>query len=366
MDWFGWLGAFVAISLLIIVHEAGHYLVARWCKMDVERFSLGFGPALVGWRYKGTLFQIAPIPFGGFAQIRGMNIAEDIEPDDIHAYPNRPAWQRFATLFAGPATNYLFAIFLAFILFLTSGIPGGTAWYLVGQVSPDFDAHGKLEPGDRIVSIQRPADPEPIEVYHRYEGAPPHQPLAALVHESRGEPMTVTVRRGDEDITLRVAAKQDAELVWDQDTGEKQYRLGITLEYQEERVPVGLLGAMGYAVYFPVDLTRRYVIYLSRIVIGEEKGELTGPVGITSAIKEAILSGWIDALLMLIWFNMAIGLFNLLPVPALDGGRLVFLVYEMATRRRPNPKIEATVHMVGILFLLVVMVLVTVKDCSQL
>lgn len=366
MEWFGWLGAIVAISLFIIAHEAGHYLVAKWCKMDVERFSLGFGPAILGWTYKGTLFQIAPIPFGGFAQIRGMSIAEEIEPDDIHAYPNRPAWQRFATLFAGPATNYLFAMFLAFILFAAAGMPSGTAWYLVSSVDPAFDAAGKLEPGDQIVSIQRAGDTAPVDVYFRYQGEQPSQSLAALVHESQGQPMAVTVRRNGEERTVQVAAKQDPELAWDAETGEKQYRLGIVLEYQEERISVGVLGALGYAIYFPIELTSRHLVYLSRMITGEVEGELTGPVGIASAIKEAIVAGWIDALWLLILINVSVGLINLLPLPALDGGRLVFLLYEMATRRRANPKIEATVHMVGILFLLLVMVAVTFKDCSRL
>ena len=92
------LGAILALGLLIIVHEAGHFFVGRWCGMRIERFSIGFGPGLVKWRSKkGTLFQLAPVPFGGFVEIKGMNIAEDVDPDDKQAYPNRPVWQRIAT-----------------------------------------------------------------------------------------------------------------------------------------------------------------------------------------------------------------------------------------------------------------------------
>src|SRR5512147_419120 len=113
------LAALLSLSFLIVVHEGGHYFVARWCKMRIERFSIGFGPAILKRRAKktGTTFQLAPIMFGGFVEIRGMNIAEEVDPEDQHAYPNRPAWQRFLTIFAGPATNYLSAIFLAFALF---------------------------------------------------------------------------------------------------------------------------------------------------------------------------------------------------------------------------------------------------------
>ena len=88
--------AILSLGFLIVVHEAGHYVVARWCKMRVERFSIGFGPGILKHKGKsGTIFQLAPLPFGGFVEIRGMNIAEDVDPEDTHAYPNRPAWQRF-------------------------------------------------------------------------------------------------------------------------------------------------------------------------------------------------------------------------------------------------------------------------------
>jgi regulator of sigma E protease len=103
-----------------------------------------------------------------------------------------------------------------------------------------------------------------------------------------------------------------------------------------------------------------------KMIIGEVKGELTGPVGITHAMMETMeVAGWIKALELLVLFNVLVGLFNLLPIPALDGGRLVFLVYEMATRRRPNPRFEATVHMVGIMVLLLVLVVVTIKDIAR-
>jgi regulator of sigma E protease len=359
------LGAILAISLLIIVHEAGHYLVARWCKMRVDRFSIGFGPSVASWTRGDTKFQIAPIPFGGYVEIRGMNVADEVDPNDPHAYPNRPAWQRFLTIFAGPGTNYLFAIVLALMLFASAGVPSGTAWYVVSSVSEDFDAHGKIEPGDRIVSLQRPGDAAPAPVYHRYEDKPPAQTLGEMVHASRGAPIQITVLRGGSERTLTVSARQDDTLV-DKATGEKQYRLGITLDSQEERVDVGFVAAIGYAVEFPIEQTKISLINLYRIITGEVEGELTGPVGIADVIQQSISVGWIYALELLVLLNVLVGLFNLLPIPALDGGRLVFLIYEMATRRRPNPRFEATVHMVGIMVLLLVLVAVTIKDIARI
>lgn len=356
-------GAIVAISILIIVHEAGHYLVAKWCKMRVDRFSLGFGPGLVKWKRKGTIFQIAPIPFGGFVEIRGMNVVEEVDPDDVHAYPNRPAWQRFITIFAGPATNYIFAIFLAFILYSIAGVETGNEWYLVDGVTENFDAQGKLQPGDRIVSIKRQGDTEPIPIYQRYQGKP-GKSLSEVVHESKGEPLEIVVQRqGKELPPIVLRARQDPELVFP-GTEEKQYRLGIELAYYEERADVGVLEAAGYAVYYPVAQTERIVALIRDIFAGEQEGRLTGPVGIAKTFKKAFEIGWIVALQLFMAINVWLGLVNLLPLPALDGGRLVFLVYEMATRRRANPKIEATVHMVGIMALLLLMVAVTYGDCT--
>ncbi|ACY17555.1 M50 family metallopeptidase [Haliangium ochraceum] len=360
------LGAILALSLIIVVHEAGHYLVAKWCKMRVDRFSIGFGPAIASWNRGETKFQLAPIPFGGFVEIRGMNIAEDVPPDDPYAYPNRPTWQRFLTIFAGPGTNYLFATVLAFVLFAVAGVPSGTSHYVVnGVASEGFDAIGKLEPGDQIMAVQRASDSEPQPVYVLLDGKPAEKSLSQLVHESQGAPMQVDVLRDGQAMSFSITARPDQGQI-NKETGEPQYRLGISLETTRERVGVGLVAAVGYAVEFPIEHTKLALANLYQMIMGEVEAELTGPVGIADVIQQSIRVGWIDAMAMLILLNVLVGLFNLLPIPALDGGRLVFLIYEMATRRRPNPRFEATVHMVGIMVLLVVLVAVTVKDIARI
>jgi regulator of sigma E protease len=359
-----WLGAIIAIGVLIVVHEAGHYFVARWCKMRVDKFSVGFGPAVWSKQAAGTTFQIAPIPFGGYVQINGMLIADDIDPDDPHAYPNRPAWQRFLTIFAGPATNYLFAIFLAIILFSVAGVQTGTTWLGVDGTEAGFDAQGKLEAGDKIVGLKRYDDTGKLivdtPIYLRYEGES-QKHLVDYVQEAKGAPVQIVVERDGKVIDpISITAKPidvDGEQVW---------RLGVRLRKVHERRDVGILGSIGHAFYYPIRQTQEIASGLYKVVSGEEKGELAGPVGITSVIKESFEAGWVTVLELLMILNVYLGLFNLFPLPALDGGRLVFLGYEMATRRRANPKVEATVHMVGIMALLVIMVLVTYKDIARL
>ena len=147
---------------------------------------------------------------------------------------------------------------------------------------------------------------------------------------------------------------------------EQQYVLGIALYTHRERVDVGVVQGLKHAFAYPVWQTEAIGTGLYEIVTGKQKGEFAGPVGIATMAKKQFDRGWIEVFLFLMMLNVYLGLFNLLPLPALDGGRLVFLVYEMTTRRRANPKIEATVHMVGIMALLLVMVLVTYKDIAKL
>jgi len=352
------LGAILAIGLLIIVHESGHYIVARLCKMRVDKFSLGFGPGIWKWKRGDTDFQIAPIPFGGYVAIHGMLIAEDVEPGDTRAYPNRPAWQRFLTIFAGPGTNYLFAIFLALILYVIAGVPTGTEWWVVNTTNEAFDAHGKLLPGDRILAMNGE------EIFAR-RGGRPHKDLGVEVHEAKGAPILVTVLRDGEVVgPIEIVAQADTER--ELPDGSPQYRLGVRLGTFAERTDAGIFRSVGYALWYPVEQTKLIAVGLYRVVRGKEKGSLTGPVGITSFIRDSIKAGWVRAFELLMLLNVYLGLFNLFPLPALDGGRLVFLSYEMSTRRRANPKIEATVHMVGIMALLLLMVLVTYKDIARL
>ena len=444
---FSIVGAILAIGLLIVVHEAGHYFVARWCNMRVDRFSIGFGPPILSWKRGETDFTIGPIPFGGFVQINGMTMVDEIDPDDPRQYPNRPVWQRFATIFAGPATNYLAAIFFAAFLFAVAGVTTGTSWYQVDKFSKNSSVTAELKEGDRFVKLAGKS------FYRTYEGEAGAY-LPGIVQTSQGEELSFTVLRKGEEVEVKVApiptgnvyhvvdgfidgsTRAEGLQIGDRIVGvgdnevlhtsvgnkeikalshfvqaskgktlelsvirdskplrerlkvtptltspagqpavyglgirwgtQEQYRLGIELYAHRERVSVGLLAAIGHAFAYPVRQTQVIGTGLYEIITGKAKGEFAGPVGIATMAKKQFDTGWIEVFLFLMLLNVYLGLFNLLPLPALDGGRLVFLVYEMTTRRRANPKIEATVHMVGIMALLLVMVLVTYKDIAKL
>lgn len=340
-----WLATILAIGALIVVHEAGHYLVARWCRMRVERFSVGFGPAIAAYRSKrsGTKFQLAPIPFGGFVEIKGMNILEEVDPDDPTVYPNRPVWQRFLTIFAGPATNYLFAIVLAFVLFAGAGMQKRTPAHEVDSVGDDVAATGILQPGDRFLAV---------------DGVPLGEtPISEAVKRVGDREAEYLIERDGEQLTVVMRPRPD---------GKGNLRLGVGLRAQIVREPVGLGTAAKEAVAYPFVQTKAILVGLYEWATGKVDGEVAGVVGIAVVVKKAIDLGWVELVTLLMILNVYLGLFNLFPLPALDGGRLVFLGYEMVTRRRANPKLEAAIHMVGVLLLSVLLVVVLVNDIRRL
>lgn len=360
------IAALLALGFLIVVHEAGHYFVARWCAMRVERFSVGFGPGILKYRSKksGTLFQLAPLPFGGFVEIRGMNIAEEVDADDKEAYANRPARLRFLTILAGPATNWLSAIVLALVLYAAFGMKTTQQWFGVGSFSKDAAATGVLESGDRVVAV----DDKPV---FYVQSNKKHTPAALrdAVTAKQGAPVKVTVKRDGAlqsfTLTPKPGVTDDGKPVLDE-AGRQVFRLGFTIQPQYDRVSVDAGTAIAEALRYPVDQTVLIMTGLYEVATGKAKAELGGPVRIVEEFSAAFESSFVEGIELLMVLSVYLALINLFPLPALDGGRLVFLGYEMLTRRRPNPKIEATVHMTGVLLLFVVMVLVTYKDVARL
>ncbi|HET9620869.1 MAG TPA: M50 family metallopeptidase [Kofleriaceae bacterium] len=368
------LASIIALAFLIVVHEGGHYFVARWCKMRIERFSIGFGPAMLKRKSKktGTTFQLAPIPFGGFVEICGMNIAEEVDPEDRFAYPNRPVWQRFITIFAGPATNYLSAIVLAFFLYTCHGVDV-PRWYGVGQVLPDYDAHGKLQKDDRILAI----DGQPL----RYTAG--GHDLTDRVTAGKGAPLKLTILRKGETLDVTIQPHLDFDRAPLQALAAREprleplskqifagwpepvWRIGVQPDLQNEVLSVGVLDAIGRAFAYPVDKTKQIGAGLYGIVFGKEKADPGGPIRMVEEFYHAFSAGIVPGLSLVMMLSVYLGMFNLLPVPALDGGRLVFLLYEMVTRRRANPKVETMVHMAGIMALGVVMILVLIIDIKR-
>ncbi|MEM9071080.1 MAG: RIP metalloprotease RseP [Myxococcota bacterium] len=407
----------VGISILVIVHETGHYLAARAFGMRVVKYSIGLGPTLFKYKPKGspTTFQVAAIPFLAYVQIAGMNPHDpEDDPDDPGVFSNQSLLARTVTIAAGPFANYLAAGVIAFFI----GLGGWPAWVetllaepaRVGEVTASSPAAAAgLEAGDvfltvdgeealTFAAIQRATASRPgEEIQYRVRRGNetltvPISPAAVVVRTNEtplaeaglesgdvllsvegregavltalraaienNEAVTVHIRRDDEEKTVTFNAEAVAAL-----EGRTLGQIGVR---SPESRPYDVGEAAWTALVYPWRLTRLQLEGIGRMFRDADTSELGGPVAMGQMIGTAAKRGASHYFAMIVILSVALGLFNLLPFPALDGGRLVFLGYEVVTRRKPNERLEAWVHTVGIIFLLGVLVLVTFRDIGNL
>ena len=332
--------AVVGLGLLIVLHEGGHFLVARLCGMRVERFSIGFGPTLLGFKWRGTLFQIAPIPLGGFVQITGLNPSEEFDRTDPYVYPNRPRWMRLFTILAGPAANYLAAFVLMLGILLAFGAPSKTQKVTEPRAGRPAALAGMMA-GDILVE----ANGHAVSF---------DAPISDVIRAGQGAPVTIKVLRKGQPMTFVVTPERVA-------TG--AYQVGIEIGPLDERTPINFPTALKDAVIYPYYASAMVLNNLYELARGHVHfRDLSGPIGITKEMAKQARRGGLEFLEFVALLSVYLGLFNLLPLPALDGGRATFLVIESIRRRSVNPRVEAAVHTVGIVLLLGMLIIVTFKD----
>lgn len=339
MNWLYIIVGILGLALLMVVHEGGHHLMARAFGMRVIRFSIGFGPALFRHqsRKSDTVYQVALIPFLAYVQIAGMNPLEEVDPDDKGSYANATLLARISAIVAGPLANYLFASVLFFGAFMIGGRMIPTL--KVNVVKDSAAQAAQMKDGDRIVSINHTT----IEDWEQ---------MRKLILKSPGKPLDVQVMRENRVVDLKVTPRP---------TGPKGGgQIGVSTI--AEAVPVGVREAVVQSVIAPAVVVEYLVVGLARIITFQEKPQLAGPVGIVKETGKAARGGIADYLQFLGILSAYLGGFNMVPFPALDGGRLMFLAYEAVTRRRPDAKVEASVHAVGLAMLLVLIAVVSVFD----
>jgi regulator of sigma E protease len=330
----------LGLALLMVVHEAGHLLAARAFGMRVLRFSIGFGPPLFRYQAKGseTVYQVAVIPFLAYVQIAGMNPFEEIDPDDKGSYANASLVGRISAIVAGPLANYVFASFFFFGSFFIGGksIPTMNVNVMDG---PAKAAH--MKDGDLITSVGG-ARVDDWEELRKRIMARPNQAVEIGV-ERGGKPITVTV----------------TPIV-------KEGRAMIGVEQARKQVPVSAKEAAVQSLIWPAKVVEQLVVTLGRYITLKDKPQLSGPVGIVKEASRAAAQSLASYLGFFGVLSAYLAGFNLLPFPALDGGRLAFLAYEAVTRQRPNAQVEAKVHFLGLLMLLALIAVVTVFDFASI
>lgn len=332
-----WVAIILGIGLLMFVHEAGHYLAARAFGMRVTKFSIGMPPVLFRFQPKNspTVFQIGAIPFFAFVQIAGMNPFEEVSKDDKGSYANAGLFGRIVTIFAGSLFNYVFACAVFFGIAVTQGD-------LEPRVDPlpqSAAEAGGMKTGDLVVSVAG----KRVSGFEEFRDAVSARPDQAT---------EFVVQRGTETVTLTVTPKLTGGVG----------RIGAKPAPGAKHVPAPLGSAAKAALLQPVEIVLSLPRTIARSITGKEKLELSGPVGMMSEGAKAASEGISRLLTFLAFVSASLAAFNLLPFPALDGGRLVFLGYEAISRRRASPMIEAHVHLVGFVALLGLMLAVTWKD----
>jgi regulator of sigma E protease len=364
-----YVGSFLLIlTVLVFVHEFGHYLIARWNRVRVEVFSIGFGPELFGRQDRaGTRWKFSAIPLGGYVKMLGDSDPASMLPaprpssqdgagqdgagDREGAFNCKNLGQRAAIVAAGPAANFLFAMIVLAVLFMTFGEPQTPP--IVGQVQSDSAAQqGGIRPGDVIVSIDG-------QRVRRFED------VQQAVRFDPGKQMTIILRRGGADVTVHVTPKRT----------ELTDRFG-------NRFAVGLLGithsGMDYVKLAPVaaltqagsetwGLSVATLKGLWQILIGmRSTDELGGPLRIAQMSGEVAQQGPVAILWLLAVLSINLGLINLFPVPVLDGGHLLFYAAEAVRGKPLGPRAQEYGFRIGLALVLTLMVFATRNDLVHL
>ena len=353
--------AFVAVlGPLVFIHEMGHYLVGRWCGVKAEAFSIGFGPELLGWvDRRGTRWRIAALPLGGYVRFKGdMNAASQTDPAWLQLPPeeregtfsSKSVGKRAAIVAAGPLVNLVFAVLLLGGLAMARG--EAVSEPVIGHIAQGSAAQAAgLRDGDRIVSIMG----RPITNF---------QDIAGIVSLRPNEVLTYEIERGGVRFEKDIAAGTRIE----QDRFGNVYRVGQLGVASGEitRRDVSLLRAPVVGFNQAAQITRTALDGLGQIITGRRSmSELGGPLKIADISGQAASMGLDSFLFFMALISINLGFINLLPIPILDGGHLLFYAIEAIQRRPVSAAVQEWAYRSGLALLLTMMVLVTFNDLGS-
>ena len=354
------LAFLLVIGPLIFVHELGHYFVGRWFGVKAETFSIGFGREILGWTDKrGTRWKVGWLPLGGYVRFKGdMNPAST--PSDewlslpaaerAETFQGKKLWQRFLIVLAGPVTNFLFAILVYIALFASYGEPRTPP--VVAALAPNSAAlQAGFQPGDRILSIDGNA-------IARFED------VASYVALRPQQRMTFDVQRGGR--RLAIDATPAAEVQRDRFGNEARIgRLGIA----RGGIEIAALQphqAVGAAFRQTGETVEMMVVTLGQVISGTRSlKEMGGPLKIAQFSGQQASLGWLDFVLFMSLISINLGFINLLPIPLLDGGHLLFYAIEGVRRKPLKPEAQEWAFRTGLAVLLALMIFVTFNDLAS-
>ncbi len=354
------------LSLVIIFHEFGHLLVAKWRKLPVYEFSLGFGPIIWQRTIAGTQYVVRPILLGGYVRIAGL------DPGDEHpeGFDKRSGFVRSAVLLAGPLMNLVLAAVIFTLVGLAWGQVVGDTTTVQRVLRGSPAAKAGLMSGDQVIRINgETVDRFSLGEHPDPSAAPsPYKSLVVWVREHPKRPLLFTVRRNGAELDLTVIPNSVEVPDMDPETGRISTvvigQIGMTPI--RVRQPIPPLRAVVTGIRDPFLMAYEMVKMLGKTVARQAPAQFVGPVGITGMMADYLELGWGEFLNFSAMLSVIIGVMNLLPFPGLDGGRLLFIAVEGIIRRRLNRQAEAIVHTVGIGLVLLLVLGITIKEVWQL
>ena len=331
----------IVIAVCVIVHEYGHYITAKILGVQVHEFAFGMGPAVLQHRDKNhMLWSWRLFPVGGFCRLAGMN--EEDEGESVisgRGFNEQPAWKRFLILLNGSSFNILLALLLMAVYLCGHGVLDMDSTR-IGEIMPGFPSEqAGLQAGDEIVKVNG----SPVSKWREMSEK-------IRVESSKNQELALEIKRGDEKIMLTVNVPNNEEY--------GRPMLGISPSF----VRYGFFQALRNSAAYTYRMTLMMLRGLAELVMGYQEADVTGPVGIASMSGQAMRSGLWGFITFIAIIALNLGILNLFPIPALDGGRILFVLLEMILRRRLPEKVENWIHTAGFVVLVSLMILVTFKD----
>ena len=336
---FSILVALVVFGVLILVHELGHFLVAKWAKVRVEEFSIGMGPALFKKQGKETLYSLRLLPIGGYVMLEG----EDEDVDSPDSFSNKPIAKRAAVFVAGAAMNLLLGLLISAFLVITAPALGSNT---VAQFTDDATSNSTgLMVGDTI----RKVNGSPVFV---------NSDISLLLMRAKDAPVTLEVERDGQIVTLEGVKFP---------VYEEQGLVYAGVDFYLYRAEKNFSTVVSQSFFKAVSITRAVWSSVIDLFTGQVPlSQLSGPVGTTTVIGEAASYGLDSLLYMVLVITINLGIMNLLPIPALDGGKLLFLLIELIRGKPLDRKYEGIFNMIGFAALMLLMLVVTFGDIRKL
>lgn len=338
----------VILGIIVFVHEFGHFTWAKITGVYVYEFAIGMGPKIWGFKKGETEYNLRAIPIGGFCQLAG----EDLDDDDAKKVPkkrrlqNKTPWQRFLIMVFGPVNNFILAIVLLFFIALIWG--GTTMKPVITSVEEDSAAwKAGICEGDIVVSINGHAvhTSDDISLYLAIADTSVKNKI--VVEKSSGEVETYNVKP--------TKVEED---------GEVYYRYGIGIQQEKTK---GFISAIVYTYRKTVSIFKQMFITVAYLFTGGIRlNQLSGPVGIYSIVGSQRSAGVANLIYLMAFLSINVGFINLLPIPAFDGGHILFIVIELIKGSPVNPEIENKIHTVFLILLMLLMLVITVNDILRL